>query len=121
MDTLSLFPGLLSFGFFAPLLLRIVVGLFVIHLGLKRYKNQYNWTSFLYVLSGVMLILGLYTQAFSIVGIGVLKFDFYFDFYKNRAITPISKEKYFLYVMAMIILLSLLLTGPGAIAFDLPL
>ncbi len=121
MHTLSLFPALFTFEIFAPLLLRLVVSLYILHLGLQRYKKEYKWSSFFYFIASGLLFVGLYTQAAAIAGILLNKFDFYVDYYKNRKISPVSKEKYFLYALAGVILLSLLLTGPGAFAFDLPL
>lgn len=121
MQLLSIFPQLLSFGFFAPLLLRVVVSLFVLYLGYKRWGKQYKWASILYLLSGGLVFLGMYTQIAVIVAVATLKLDFYFDYWKDRKSVPIQNEKYFLYTMATVILLSLLLTGPGAFAFDLPL
>lgn len=118
---LTLFPQLLDFGFFAPLILRLVVSLFMLYLGYKRYGKQYKWTSILYLLSGSLVLLGVYTQLAAIIGIAMLKFDMYTNFWKNRNVAPVSVEKYFLYGIAIVILLSLLLTGPGALAFDLPL
>lgn len=121
MHPLSIFPELLSFGFFAPLLLRVTLGFFVLYLGLKRYKGEYKWSSAIYFAISLMLVLGWFTQAISILGVALLKFDFYNDYWKKMGAREISPEKYFLYAMAIFISLSLLLTGPGAFAFDYPL
>ena len=121
MHPLTTFPALLTYGLFAPSLLRLAVGVFILCLGLRRYKKPYQWTTIFYAISGILIVLGLYTQISAIVAIIVLKFDFYVDYYVNRKSTPVSKELYFLYALAGIILLSLLFTGPGLFAFDLPL
>lgn len=121
MHPLSIFPQLFTFEIFAPLLLRLVVGIFLVWLGMSRYKKDYKWSTVFYYISGSLVFLGLYTQPASILAIVVLKFDFYMDYWNNRKSTPVQAEKYFLYFMAGIILLSLLFTGPGAFAFDLPL
>lgn len=121
MNTLSLFPQLLTFEIFSALILRIIASLFVINLGLSRYNKAYKWSSVFYFISGGLVFVGLYTQASAILGVLVLKFDFYIDYWMNKNTNPVSREKFFLYGMAILIMLSLLLTGPGAFAFDLPL
>lgn len=120
MNTLTTFPMLLDFGLFAPLALRLMVAVFILMIGLERYKKPYNWTIVFYALSGIMLALGLYTQIVSIIGIAIIKFDFYTNYWIERENRKVGKEIYMLYWMAGIILLSLLVTGPGLFAFDLP-
>lgn len=121
MHPLSIFPGLFTYELFAALLLRLIVSSFLLFLGRKRQTKQYPIASLLYYASGALVLFGLYTQPASLVAILVLAFDFYTDFYKNKMTSPISKETYFLFGFALLILVSLLLTGPGAFAFDLPL
>ncbi|TSC70192.1 MAG: hypothetical protein CEO12_507 [Parcubacteria group bacterium Gr01-1014_46] len=121
MHPLSIFPQLFNYEIFAPLLLRLIVSLFLLWLGLSRYKKEYKGFSVLYFLSSILIFLGLYTQPASILGMAILKFDFYIDYWKNRNLVPVQTERYFLYFIAVVILISLLLTGPGAFAFDLPL
>ncbi len=121
MHTYTIFPELLSFGFFAPLFLRVVVSLYLIYLGKERLFKQYKWTSLLYFISGLAIFLGIYTQIAVILGTLMFKFDFYFEHWVNRKNTPVRLEIYFTYFMAIFILLSLVITGPGAFAFDLPL
>jgi len=117
MHTLSIFPDLLNFGIFAPLLLRVAVGLFFFYIGLKVTKSTYGWASIFYFIAGILLLIGLYTQLVSIVGIILISFDFFI----NQNSPAFSVEKRILYVMVKIILISLLVTGPGFLAFDLPL
>jgi len=121
MHPLSIFPGLFNFEIFAPLLLRVAIAIFLLWLGTSRYKKEYKWSSVLYFLSGLLVFLGLYTQPAAILAIVMLKLDFYMDFYRGQRLSPVPKEKYIMYGIAITILLSLLLTGPGAFAFDLPL
>lgn len=117
MHTLVVFPQILFLGLLAPFLLRITVGLFLIYLGKNRYKKTYNWSSIFYIISGVLLFVGIYTQFVAIVGMLILIFDFYLES-DGKNTTP---EKKILYVMSGIILLSLLFTGAGFLAFDRPL
>src|SRR3989344_3512038 len=117
MHPLSTFPALLSFGLIAPLLLRLAVGGLIILFGWERYKKPYQWSSLLYVIIGVLLILGFYTQIVVIASILILKFDFW----TNKKAGQVSREKFLLQVIANVILISLLFTGPGFLALDLPL
>ena len=121
MHPLSIFPDLLTFGIFAPFVLRVTVGLFILSLGWGRCHKSHAWTTIFYAVAGVLVTVGLYTQVATIVAIVILKLDFYVDFWKDRRAVPFEKNKYFLYGMAIIVLLSLLVTGPGIFAFDLPL
>ncbi len=121
MHPLAVFPTLLSFGLIVPLLLRLTVGLFVLNLGAQRWKKPYQLSALLYVISGLMLVLGYYTQVVAIVAIAILKLDFYLDFWKNRKTNPIPKNSFILYWIVGIILLSLIVTGPGLFSLDLPL
>ena len=117
MHPLAVFPQLLTFSLIAPLLLRLAVGIFILYLGLERYKKPYGWSSIFYVASAILLVLGFYTQVAVIASLLILKFDFYTDKKSN----PVSREKYILQVVLNVILISLLFTGPGFLAFDLPL
>lgn len=120
MHALTIFPRLLDFVLVAPLILRLTVSIFILILCLDRYKKPMNWTMVFYAAAGILLILGLYTQATAILGVIVLKFDFYTNYWVKRNETKVTKEMYMLYAMAGIVLLSLLVTGPGLFAFDLP-
>jgi uncharacterized membrane protein YphA (DoxX/SURF4 family) len=117
MHPLSIFPQLFFLGFVAPLLLRLSAGFFLIYLGKNRTQKTYGWLAILYIAAGVLLILGLYTQIAAIVSILIISFDFLMD----KGSVSFSTEKKILYFVIKIILISLLLTGPGFLAFDLPL
>lgn len=122
MQTLSIFPDLLFLGpSISPLILRIIVGLFIIYLAKERKNKEYNYMYIVNGIVGVVLFLGLYTQIAVILGLVLIKIDFYLNYWKSRSLTPISVEKYFLYFFAGVILASLLFTGPGGFSFDLPL
>lgn len=122
MQTLSIFPQILFLGpTIAPLILRIVVSLFILLLAKERKNKEYNYIYIVNGIVGVVLFLGLYTQIAVILGLVLIKIDFYLNYWKSRSLTPISIEKYFLYFFAGVILVSLLFTGPGGFSFDLPL
>lgn len=118
MHTLSLFPALFTYTLVAPLLLRLAVAYYIIGLGSDMYKNgQYKWLSFIYFIVGAFLTIGLYTQAVAIVGIISIKLNWWI----KRKVTPTPPDQMTLYIICGVILLSLLVTGPGAFAIDLPL
>ncbi len=66
-------------------------------------------------------MLGLYTQITALAAIAILKLDFYWDYWTNRKTVPIPENQKILFGVFIVILISLLLTGPGFLAFDLPL
>ena len=63
-----------------------------------------------------MILVGLYTQIVAILTVISLKADWWM----KRKANPISGDKLIVYIFAGAILLSLIVTGPGVIAFDLP-
>ncbi|MEI6843206.1 MAG: hypothetical protein WCK48_01715 [bacterium] len=117
MHPLTTFPQLLTYGLLAPFLLRVCVGLILVWLGYERYQKPYKWSSLIYFVTSLCLFVGLYTQITSIVGILVL----IFDFKMTEKSSSVSMEKKMLYILAGIILFSLLFTGPGFLARDYPL
>ena len=114
---LTTFPALLTYTLVAPLLLRLTVGVLRFLAGIERYNSKYKWLSVFYFLSSTLLIVGLYTQIASIVAIILISFDYY----TAKKTGGLSREKIALSVLMKIVLLSLLFTGPGLFAFDLPL
>lgn len=117
----SLFPYLLTFEGFAPFLLRLTLGAVFIFWGYGKLKKRENTNSAILgiveALSGVLLVIGLYTQLATLVCAVILLM---------RLIGKI-KQKSFLtdgvnyYLILFVISVVLLLTGSGFIAFDLPL
>jgi uncharacterized membrane protein YphA (DoxX/SURF4 family) len=69
------------------------------------------------IVGGIMLILGLYTQIAALV-LGLLTLAEAYTEYKDPLIL---KRNFVFYTMLFAILLSLLLSGAGAFAIDLPL
>jgi uncharacterized membrane protein YphA (DoxX/SURF4 family) len=133
---LSPFPDLFTYSFFAPFILRMVAGLIFIDLGVLAFRGEKErWVSSLStlripnpkiavkifgaieVIGGAMLILGFYTQIAALV-LAILTFC---EAYVEYKFPVVLKRNLVFYVMLLAILLSLLLTGAGAYAFDLPL
>jgi len=133
---LSIFPSLFAFEFFAPLILRAVVGAIFVYFGYtKIYKDKVSkissfesvgmkpakmffWASaLLEIVGGLFLILGLYTQVaaavLSIIIIGAI-------YMKIRKPAALSSGFDFL-ILILAVLVSLLFLGGGIWAIDLPL
>jgi putative oxidoreductase len=133
---LNTFPLLLSYSFFSPLILRLAIGIIFISYGyVKLTSNRAKEISFfesigfkpgkyyafgfgvVEALIGLMLIVGLYTQiaaliAFIISLLCVIAKNKYPEKFPNQA-------KY--YTLLLVISLSLMLSGAGPFAFDIPL
>ncbi len=112
----SIFPPLLSYSGFAPLLLRLTLGLVLVLWAYGKYKTNIKTAALEGVLS-VLLIVGLYTQLaalFTAILLGVRLFG------KVKAKAFLTDGvNYFL--ILFIISICLIFTGAGYFAFDLPL
>lgn len=133
---LSIFPSLLIFGIFAPFVLRTVIGIYFFYTGYKHLgKEQENIIqevvqkygrltkplliaiALVEIIIGLSLIVGFLTQIMALAGmVYILKLLWL----KNKYPIFIKRERIF-YIMMFAILLSLLFTGAGALAVDLPL
>ncbi len=132
---LNPFPHLLVFSFFAPTLLRLAVAGVFFYLAIFHLKNHKTvareisvidysvalWLSGLFTLVegavAVFLLVGFLTQIAALVGaIICLKI-----FFIKRGLRHISPLSHLAYILLAIICLSLLMTGAGAFAFDVPL
>ena len=133
---LNTFPYLLTFGLVAPFIIRLALGAVFIHAGyLKIYKRREETTalfsginfpspvsfvwaiSLIEILAGLALIAGFGTQiaamlifAVSLGGLVV----------KIRH-SELLKQSIDFYIFALVMSLSLVFTGAGFFAFDLPL
>lgn len=133
---LNPFPDLLTYSLLAPFMLRLVAGLIFVNLGTLAFKKEKNrWLysitalkipkpelvlkiiSTLEIVGGIMLILGFYTQLAALI---LSVFTLAEIFVEHRDPT-ILKRNYVFYLMLFIISLSLLFSGAGAYAIDLPL
>lgn len=133
---LNPFPDLFVYSLLAPFMLRVVAGLIFVNLGVLAFKNEKErWLASLSILKvpnpklalkiiggievigGVMFILGFYTQVAALI-LGLLTFAEVYVEYKDP---PVLKRNFVFYIMLLAIVLSLLLSGAGAFAIDLPL
>ncbi|MEN9561465.1 MAG: hypothetical protein RIQ56_738 [Candidatus Parcubacteria bacterium] len=110
---LSLFPFALSFAVFAPLLLRIALAATLLiasqeHFAGNMYKRGLAIIEFA---ASIFLILGLWTQPAAGVSVLIIASWLFGN-------SPYPKSTV---LLAMVIACSLIILGPGKIAFDLPL
>lgn len=112
----TLFPQVFTYAFFAPAILRIVVAIVIIGAARKSFREGKRGKVIgvgLGILSG-LLFLGLITQltaVFAILNIVWLNF---------QKKTPSLFHNRTIMILTFAILLSLFVTGPGALAIDLP-
>lgn len=133
---LNPFPELLNYSLLAPFLLRVTLGLIFLDLGALKFRSEKErWmTSFnalglrpadffvplyglLQIIGGVMLLLGLWTQ---IAALAFAIFTFS-ELYVEWSGREFLKRDFTFYLLVFIISVSLLITGAGAYAFDIPL
>jgi len=136
MNTLSIFPDLLTFWLIAPFVLRITVGFIFIYFGVtKIWKERKRRISFfnklglgagfmffwiistIELIGGVFLVLGFFTQIVSLI-LSIIIIGAIYAKIKNPALLDNSLEFFFL---TLAVLFSLLFLGAGFFAIDLPL
>jgi len=129
MSILNPLPELLSFAFITPLLLRIVIGAYfleqfstIIHtkyISKKevKIKNVFKYLIGVKTLSAMAIITGFYTQ----IAVLILIVATIIDIILEKKIKKLGKAKLQLYIFIITILLSLLITGAGFFAIDMPL
>ena len=136
MQTFNLFPDLFSYSLIAPFILRVVVGFIFLNLGyLKFSKEKKGWINSLHILGvrpaefftillglievigGLLLLAGAYTQLSALV-LGVICISELLVEYKEESIL---KRDFVFYLLLTAICASLILTGAGLFAIDIPL
>ncbi|MEK7177008.1 MAG: DoxX family membrane protein [Patescibacteria group bacterium] len=133
---LNPFPELLMYSTLGPLILRLLLGLIFIDLGILKFKSEKErWLdSFetlglrpaglllplyasLQILGGLLLLLGLWTQVAALAFVIFSGVELFVE-WKAR---EILKRDLIFYLFIFVISLSLLVTGAGAYALDIPL
>ncbi len=114
----SLFPELFNFSFMAPFALRIALGATLANSGFNKIlrKNKISQKVFggIVFLSGLFLVAGLFTQVVSLAISLIIIIDSVI--YYKQGDRNLSEM-----FIKLAIAVSLILTGPGMFAFDLPL
>jgi uncharacterized membrane protein YphA (DoxX/SURF4 family) len=133
---LNTFPSLLTYSWYAPLILRLVLGLILIDVGLLKFRGERrDWITLfsayrikpahlfvslygaLQAIAGLLIAVGLYTQVAALAVVILSAIEFYIEYTEGG----ILKRDITFYVLIFAIAASLLLTGAGAYAQDLPL
>lgn len=132
---LNPFPDLLAFLFFAPFILRLAAGILFLDLGWNTLrKKRIEYAAFfesagfrpghsyaraagaLESITGVLLITGLWTQIAALIAALISGMVLLFKL-KDPARFPHDRR---LFLLLFVVSLSLLVTGAGFFAFDLP-
>ena len=133
---LSIFPYLFNYSFFAPTIIRLATGLVFAFDGYqKTFTCKAEWAThfesvgikssqqiilivgILELVGGLLLLLGIFTQPAALL-LAIISLIYIILKIKQPAALP---NKVSFYLLLLAINLSLLLTGPGALAFDWPL
>lgn len=136
MQTFNIFPDLFTYSLYAPLVLRLVLGFIFLNLGyLKLGKERHGWIGSLNVLGlkpagffvgflgivevfgGLLLLAGAYTQLAALV-LAVFSVSELLIEYKEESIL---KRDFVFYLLLTAICISLVLTGAGLYAIDIPI
>jgi uncharacterized membrane protein YphA (DoxX/SURF4 family) len=120
--TLSLFPSLFSWSLLAPLLMRLALGSVFLFWSYKKFRgasasSQEKAVAILEALCGALIFVGLWTQAAALVAIVDLLV---------RIVGKITQKQFLTdgvnyYAILLVLAISLLVTGAGFLAIDLPL
>ncbi len=122
---LSVFPSLLSFQSISPFIIRLTLSLIFLFWVYKNLAkpNLFQATpstkaiNLIEGIASLFILIGLFTQ----VAVAIIIIDLIVRLYtkfKNRALFSDGVNYYF---VLLVLAISLLLTGPGFLAFDLPI
>ncbi len=133
---LNPFPELLMYSLLGPFLLRVVLAFIFVNLGILKFRGEKErWNSSfetlglrptslfvplyatLQIVGGILLIIGLWTQIAALAFVFFTGIEFYIEWKDGK----ILKRDLVFYLLLFTTSLSLLLTGAGAFAVDIPL
>ena len=117
---LSLFPDFLTYGLIAPTLLRLTVAVIGLMTSWSLYRKGgvlHRITALVYTIFSLFLSIGLYTQLVSLLTICLIRYNYWME----KKTTQPTSESMVLHIVLIVILISLLFTGPGFLAIDKPL
>ncbi|MCK5021826.1 MAG: hypothetical protein KAR54_01080 [Candidatus Pacebacteria bacterium] len=121
---LNTFPDLLSLSFIAPLVLRTIVGAYFLKeaylkliIDKKKKVNTYKVLTMIGLLGGIFLITGFFTQITSIILI-IITISNAILISQKRSL---KWSEFDFYILLIVVLISLIFTGAGFYALDLPL
>lgn len=126
---LSLFPELLDWAWYVPLVFRIFLGIYVAQIGWRyaatharvdpKSSAAYLFGGSLLFLFGVALLFGLFVQALGAIGFVLALAALYFK-RAGRNVPEVTESGPF-YVLFGLTALALIFLGPGPYSIDLPL
>ncbi|MDP3875318.1 MAG: DoxX family protein [bacterium] len=133
---LNPFPEFLMYSLVSPFILRLLLGLIFIDLGFLKFRSEKEaWLAsletlglrpadlflplyaLLQIIGGLLLFVGLWTQVAALAFVIFTGIELYVEW---RAREILKRDMVF-YLLIFTISLSLLLTGAGAYALDIPL
>ncbi len=121
---LSIFPSLFSYQELSPFLIRLVLGITLAYFGYQKVMKRGQSSgsnSVLYgaveILVSIFLIIGLYTQLAALINAIILIIKLAFKARNKQLLT--DGVNY--YILLLVMATSLMVTGAGWWAFDLPL
>ena len=121
---LSIFPSLLSYQELSPFLIRLVLGITLAYFGYRKIKGRGQSSgsnSVLYgaveILVSIFILIGLYTQLAALINVIILVIKLAFKARNKQLLTDGINY----YILLLVMAISLMVTGAGWWAFDLPL
>ncbi len=118
---LSVFPSLLNYGLVAPLLIRVVLGITIAWIGYAKIcthkETEFRALGVVEIIMGILLVVGYITQLMAFL-VGVILVVKLSKKVKDRAFLTDGVNYY---IILLVLAVSLLFSGPGFLAFDLPL
>lgn len=119
---LSVFPSLLSWQQLSPLLIRMTLGGIFIFWSYKTFfktspDSKQKAVGIIEGVAGILLVLGLWTQ----VGALTIAIDLVVRLYQKIMAKSFLTDGVNYYLILLVLALSLLFTGAGFVAFDMPL
>ena len=133
---LNPFPELLTYSLLGPFILRVLLGLIFIDLGFLKFRGEKKaWRAsletlglrpadlfvslyaLLQIIGGLLLLLGLWTQVAALAFVIFVGIELYVEWQARE----ILKRDLVFYLLIFTISLSLLFTGAGTHALDIPL
>lgn len=118
---LSLFPSLLTYEQIAPFILRVTLGAILIFWSYDKLRSRSHTRmtvmGILDGVAGILLVIGLYTQIAALFAVVV----FFCKLLRKVQMKSFFTDGVNYYFILFIISLSLLVLGPGILAFDMPL
>lgn len=133
---LTVFPDLLTYSLIAPFILRVSLGLVLVYFSYLKFRKErvekiaffdslgmkpgvfyVNTVGGIELVGGILLVAGAYTQ---IAALGATIIMLVATFIKWRRPESLRNDIEF-YILLLVIAVSLIFTGAGFFAFDLPL